>query len=618
MMKKNKYWVSLIFILLLIVIIALFLGQKVRLKNESDVKIKDNVIVITDETRQELQPIVVTENELIFTVDPQYTKGDVVVAGIINAAPNGFIRKVVETEKEGSQYIVRTEYGVLTDVFEEVHITKSFVLSEIGMQEVTVSDLPMKNVNVEKQEQASNDLMTYLLTHNQYSKSPTFAQLSASRQDYQFSKEFDYDFEEGVSVNGSVEIEVWIELQMDISDGDIEIDFIAYDEFDGELFVGCNASAKKEFVKELLAKQLPNFQFMISIVPVVITNEIEVTVEGEFYVEGEIGTLLELQSRNASGFRYESKTNSVHEIQEREYLSEGIDWGTGTEASGGENVGVFLHLETKLYDSAGFDIAVGIAEEIEGKISATINEMHNGLDYIGLIDMSVHPKLQGNIVVTVPIIDRQLVDAALFDVTLEPFWEYHWNSGEDWEQQLEMQKISKMDATSEWYQVYSKIIDDTKSYQNAPIIFFGEYYHAEGVEIDTEGAGGVSSGYPLDSEELLFLLKDVGTEKDGIPELFIGARWQDGIKILAVYVYDIDGHLAYSEAVCSEYTTEIQLCEDDIVLDKSFSDYKVTWIEKGSVIRSYISDEEASNITVLDSNTLEWKHLDEWGGGKIA
>ena len=97
--------------------------------DDPDIIVKDNVKVITNEMKSEDQP---TE---VFEKDPGYQTGDVLVAGEISAAPSGFIRKVVQTEKTNQGYWVETEQATLLDVFEKAHIIKQFRLTEDGASE---------------------------------------------------------------------------------------------------------------------------------------------------------------------------------------------------------------------------------------------------------------------------------------------------------------------------------------------------------------------------------------------------------------------------------------------------------------------------------------------------
>ena len=139
-MKKWLRRVILLVVLLLIVIILSILGyRKINSNNntskDDNIVIKKNVKIITTDNKKDEQPIEVNDNSIIFESKPNhYKKGDVIVSGITDAAPNGFIRKVIEIKKNNSSYEVKTEPAVLTDVFEKADIYQRIMLTENGIE----------------------------------------------------------------------------------------------------------------------------------------------------------------------------------------------------------------------------------------------------------------------------------------------------------------------------------------------------------------------------------------------------------------------------------------------------------------------------------------------------
>lgn len=101
---------------------------------DPDTIVKENVKVITRDTEAEKQPIEVFENSMTFSEDPGYQEGDILVAGQISAAQNGFLRKVVRGEKTNQGYWIETEQATLLDVFEQAHIVRQFQLTEDGAE----------------------------------------------------------------------------------------------------------------------------------------------------------------------------------------------------------------------------------------------------------------------------------------------------------------------------------------------------------------------------------------------------------------------------------------------------------------------------------------------------
>ena len=78
-------------------------------KQEGDVIVKENVKVITSDMDKKKKPINVNDDNLVFESNPKYKEGDVIVAGEISGAENGFIRKVVSVKKATGGYVVETQ-----------------------------------------------------------------------------------------------------------------------------------------------------------------------------------------------------------------------------------------------------------------------------------------------------------------------------------------------------------------------------------------------------------------------------------------------------------------------------------------------------------------------------
>lgn len=447
-MQKKRWIIILSVILLLIVGSGTILYKFIKSKpsNTEEILLKNNVTIITTETPTDQQPISVTENELVFNDNPGYSNNDIIVSGIIDSAPTGFIRKVINVTQQNNQYIVKTEYGFLTDIFEKARIVKRFALTESGAEEITLNTLEQTDKNLFKH------TISYTNTKSQNDINTMKLSTDNNSNEYQFSKEFDYEITDEISVTGEVGFNVWVDIEINISDGDITFAIAACNESGGNAFVGCGFDSEvNAFEKELFNKPLPNVQFFIGVVPVVITNEIASTIEGSVHAQGSVGTSFEIKSENTSGFEYNSKTNKVKEIADRKYYANGLQWDTKTEFSADSSIGIFLHLITKLYDSTGADIAIGIEGQAEGQVRVSLDKSLDGLNYVGSIDSSIKPKLKGELVVTVPVIDEQLAEMKLFENELKPFWEKHWDSGSDWKEKLQALKDDNTSDTNHTY-----------------------------------------------------------------------------------------------------------------------------------------------------------------------
>jgi hypothetical protein len=277
-LSKNKKLRNIIILVcanvlaLTMLITVLIVSSDGNKSNNDEIIVKDNVSVIVDTGEPDGGniPIEVLDDKLVFNTDPKYPDGEVLVAGIIDTAPGGFIRKVISTAKEGEQYIVKTELGLLTDVFEQAHIKKSFVLTEDNAIEIDSNNA--QTVANTKANKNDNSIYAYA---DEGSNAVTTSIFDVSKE-YMFEKEFEKEIIKGLSVKANIEFGIQVEVELDIKKGDIIFSVIAYDVLDGGASAEFGAAA--EFEEAIFEKHLPNIQFFIYVVPVVITNEFQLMV----------------------------------------------------------------------------------------------------------------------------------------------------------------------------------------------------------------------------------------------------------------------------------------------------------------------------------------------------
>lgn len=444
-MNKNKKIAIIVGVILVIVILLLisaivFFSGKDNSNNDNNnnysdnVKIKDNVNIITTETDIDFQPINITEKSISFTNNPNYEIGDIIVSGIIDSVQNGFIRRVTDVTKSNGIYIYQTEYAVLTDVFEEAHIIKTFAVTDDKVKNMDELDNGVMTLNLSS---TTNDPVIQSLAYNNTNlniNKTSSVKIKPSENGLGVVVELDDKMGESLQVKGQVEVSTYFELKIDIEDGEIDFGMTIHTDTNGELFVGLKEELfdkndknnfNGEYEKEIISKALPNIQFLIGPVPIVISNDFELSAEISAQLEGQIGTTVGVNAEKVSGFEYNSKTGEIVEINEKNYLSDGIEWKTEAKASGELEAGIYAHLVTKLYGSTGTDLSVGIAGDVEGELALGVNQKSESTMY-GKLSLSVGPKISGKIVVTVPIVDYNLVEAEIFKVTLPAFWEKEW------------------------------------------------------------------------------------------------------------------------------------------------------------------------------------------------
>lgn len=402
--------------------------------------VKKNVKIITSETDKDERPTKVLEDKLEFKKDLKYKKGDVIVSGITSEADAGYIRKVVNTKKKNGKYIVQTEPAYLTDVFEKAHIVKQIELTENGVEEV---DYKLNDMELYQDQDKSTQYNSILKLPGKDTKSTNSTKDLNGTNDSDDSDDsndekadkrkrdymFEYSFEEKddlARISGEVGASVWIEIQIDIDKGDIVGGIAVKNKTHVKGTWGYSESTEEKSVeKEIFKKELPNYQFLVAGVPVVLTNDMIISAEAKAKLEGDIGLSYDATSEKTLGFQYNSKKNKVKEINERKENSEGLHWST-SKVSGSASASINLHLITKLYGASGMDVSAGILGKAEGEAKTTLKEGLGG--YAGCLDLSIGPEIKGTLIVDVPVFAQGLNDQYLFKINHKVIFDYLFKS----------------------------------------------------------------------------------------------------------------------------------------------------------------------------------------------
>lgn len=444
MKKRNKriFWVVVLLVLVSVSTLSVLGYKKTHNNKDKDENnvVKDNVKIITEESDK--QPILVEDDKITFDSNPRYKKGDVIVSGITSSAPNGFIRNVTGVQKTKGKYIIQTEPAVLTDVFEKAHIYKRIELAESQNESESYH---IKNMNAVTNELQSSNILCKTEDED-------------NGTDYMFGKSFE-EKEDPVSLSGEAGTSAWVEVSIDIVHGDIKCGIAIRTKEGAKASLECSASYSKELEKQLLTKKLPDYQFIVAGIPIVVKNELEIYTEAEINLEGNIGVSYELTAETTQGFNYNSKTGKVEEINQVTCESDGLQWNT-ISISGDTSMGSSVHLITKLYDASGMDMSLKIAGKAEGEAKVTTNKELDG--YAGSLDLSIVPEIKGEIVVDTPVFDKNLLKQPLFEAALKPLWEKHWESSVNWQDDLqwkendkneESQETTKVSYSNEYFEV---------------------------------------------------------------------------------------------------------------------------------------------------------------------
>lgn len=439
-MKRKKFPIGVILILLLLLLIAggifvVKIGNE-KEKNTGDIIVKENVYTITEGDKAENALLDVSEDCLVFDEKFKYKEGDIIVAGIIDEAGDGFIRKVVKTEKQGDKYIVETEPAFLTDVFEKAHIVRTIRLTENGVKEENLNEpqTKLKNRSDTFQNAVSkggnNDNYSVMQLSDVENKEEKDKDLGAS-----FQTSFEENINEITTISGEAGFNIWLELTLDIKDGEIIFGIVAKNEMGSKLQLICSEEMEKEIERVVFQRRFPRYQFEVGGVPIVLTNEIETVLGAGAEMEGSVGIDFDVSSQNAYGFVYDSRNGKVSEIKEEKSDTGGLHWNTNLQVAGTGTADVSLHLITKLYGCTGVDMGIGVQGKATGEAKLSAKPDIGG--YAGKLELSIAPKVDGTLVVEVPVIDEKLAEQELFEKELKPFWKEDWESSHNWKADLE-------------------------------------------------------------------------------------------------------------------------------------------------------------------------------------
>lgn len=620
MENKRKRTIVIVSIILVIAIIGGIVFAIIVNKNSDDEKVYDNVYIITKEKSQNNMPIAVKDNEIVFSENQHYSKDDIIVSGVTDTAPNGFIRKVVKTDIVDNQYIVETTYACLTDVFKKAHVSKAFSISD---EVVTPVDTKGTNINAKIGALSSkntflNTLSIGTIMPNEYSGADLI------------SLDIDESITENINITGSVGYKPYLLIDFDIENHEIEYSMSIKNTTSGNLAIELGTDNEFDKSIDLFSKDLPITEFMVGEVPIVITNSVGATLESSGENRGSLNTDVTLNYENTTGFKYSSSTNQVEEIKENTYLGDGIEWNTRSNASADAEVGVSIHIVSKLYDLTGVDLAAGVTGGAEAEITVSPNKKFNNLNYAGHIGLNITPKLKGDIIVTAPILGDCLYSQSLFKSELNPLWEKNWKSSENWKDDIQNILYDSIAKDGKVYKIYYAILkyflngtNDKKDFTVPPGFednYLGDY--AEKVYPIIQGpTEQISDFYGM---HLVYCLRDIND--DETPELFIGYKTSNKCEILAVYCY------TYYKDKIENYVSNGGVCLATIgyVHDNEF-DYNYLYLTEnnellvretantGGKIKSYnkskyfskysFSNYNGDNSDIIDSNTLPWREL---------
>lgn len=440
-MKKKILRTIIVFVVVFVAMLIVILGYNKlqdHNKQKEDTIVKKNVKVITSETNKEKQPVSVTDDSIIFNLNPGYKEGDVIVSGITSTSKNGFIRKVIGIENKGDNYVIKTEPAVLTDVFEKAQIYKRIKLTEEGNKSVSYSIGKDGNNGAVQVQNAMSEIDNSYRTIMLADKKETDDENNGT--EYVFGQKFEKE-SDPFTISGEAGFDVWLDIKIEIKHGNITCGMAIKSKEGGKILLKCGKDWNKEKEWGLWEKSLPNYEFVVAGIPIVVTNKLELNAEAGAELEGNIGLSYELASETTTGFEFKSKTGKVKEIKEIDYDSDGLQWET-ISVSGEASAKIAIHYISKLYGCSGIDVSAGISGKAEGEANQTANTDLEG-GYAGSLDLSINPEIQGELIVDIPVFAEDMKKQPLFEAEMKPLWSKHWESSVKWKDALEWTETGK-------------------------------------------------------------------------------------------------------------------------------------------------------------------------------
>ena len=440
-MKKKILRTIIVFVVVFVAMLIVILGYNKlqdHNKQKEDTIVKKNVKVITSETNKEKQPVSVTDDSIIFNLNPGYKEGDVIVSGITSTSKNGFIRKVIGIENKGDNYVIKTEPAVLTDVFEKAQIYKRIKLTEEGNKSVSYSIGKDGNNGAVQVQNAMSEIDNSYRTIMLADKKETDDENNGT--EYVFGQKFEKE-SDPFTISGEAGFDVWLDIKIEIKHGNITCGMAIKSKEGGKILLKCGKDWNKEKEWGLWEKSLPNYEFVVAGIPIVVTNKLELNAEAGAELEGNIGLSYELASETTTGFEFKSKTGKVKEIKEIDYDSDGLQWET-ISVSGEASAKIAIHYISKLYGCSGIDVSAGISGKAEGEVNQTANTDLEG-GYARSLDLSINPEIQGELIVDIPVFAEDMKKQPLFEAEMKPLWSKHWESSVKWKDDLEWTETGK-------------------------------------------------------------------------------------------------------------------------------------------------------------------------------
>lgn len=443
----------------------------VHLPDKNSTVVGDKTVVLNPDDQS--RPVTsVTDTEVVFATDPQVAPGDVLASSVGEHAPKGFLRKVVSIQKTVQGWVVSTEQAALTDVLYQADIDQDqpafpadgSVVDESDAKldpsytDISPDHAPTATLSEASSKTKSKAKKSAVRTASFRTHSVTSRAIASGENDikmasvdiscyagWQYVKNDDKTkMEKQATCGKSAETEKAVlkaVYDAQISAGasvkfDFSADFgvhlklaIAYPKFGEKLFmpyvddfrtyVYADSDAKLDAkawgaINEKFNNQLASIKgnpvtFYVAGVPVVLTSEMQLGVEGKLNAKAEASMKPHWTHNLKLGVKYD--TDGWNQIYQNDlnYKNENNNACTFVKLDGSMTAGIapWVKPSLYLYDSAGVTETV----KLRGQADATFKTAAKGADHAAeaTLKLSVIPSLQAGVHLKLPVTDKELL-----------------------------------------------------------------------------------------------------------------------------------------------------------------------------------------------------------------
>lgn len=346
-MKKKAMFITISLVVVSIIFGLVAITFTSNTENElstEDVVLKKNVSVVTNETAENEQPYKIDENHLYYKTKPDLKKNSVVVSGITETAPAGFMRKIVSIKKSNGEYVAETVQASFIDVFKEVDFQDSINLSESTTAPT-----------IEPQRNTSTPVITPLTYKDPHSI--VWGEIN--------NREIKND-DFYALINGKLDLTVLPKLE--VVDGNIIFDLLWKNIIDVHINFYNNKDINNTITRDLTTFYFEPQEFYIGNVPVVITNKIDTSFKLDGKIKGDLSARIEMNDEIIQGFSYNSNEESYSQIDETNEIENNVEYTIGNAVKPNFEIGIDIKSETKLYDGLSVENLSSFNTDINGDV----------------------------------------------------------------------------------------------------------------------------------------------------------------------------------------------------------------------------------------------------------